>query len=218
MRLQWALSVSLLLLPSLMRLWFPARQQEVVETLEQVARRHSLTPYATLAGMERGQLLIAAGHPAEGVELIRRAVDMLNQCRYKMVTSVALASMAKGLSDMSLHAAALETCDEVEILIRRGGDFSRMPYLLFVRGQAFEAAGRIGQSEQCYLAAIELARSQGVKSGQVRAGVTLAQQMMRTGRIDGALRLLRPLVEDAGDETSVDLSQARHLLSQFPSC
>lgn len=193
-----------------------ARQQEVVETLERVARQHSLTPYATLAGMERGQLLIASGRPAEGVELIRRAVDTLHQCRYEMLTSVALGTMAMGLSDMSLHAAALEMCDEAETLIRRGGDFARMPYLLFARGHAFAAAGRLEQSEQCYLAAIELARSQGVKSGQVRVSVKLAQQMMGAGRNDEALRLLRPLVEDAGDETSVDLSLARHLLSQFP--
>ncbi len=164
--------------------------------------------------MERGQLLIARGRPAEGVELIRNAVDILHQCRYEMVTSVSLATMAIGLSDMSLHAAALEMCEEVETLIRSCGDFLRMPDLLFARGYCLAAAGQREQSEKSYLAAIELARSQGVKSGQVRAAVALAQQLMGAGRHDDAHQLLRPLVEDAGDETSLDLSLARSLLGQ----
>lgn len=191
-----------------------ARQQEIVETIEQVARQHSLTPYSTSANMERGQLLIAGGHPAEGVELIRSSVEILHECRYEMVTSVSLATMAIGLSDMSLHAAALETCDEVEALIRRCGDFLRMPDLLFARGYCCAAAGQPEQSEKSYLAAIELARSQGVKSAQVRAAVALAQHLIGAGRNADAQRLLRPLVEDAGDETSLDLSLARSFLGQ----
>jgi predicted ATPase/Flp pilus assembly protein TadD len=188
------------------------RLQDVVETVKRVATHHSLTPYLSVANVMHGQLLITSGRPAEGVELIRSAVEILHECRYEMVTSVSLTTMAIGLSDMSLHAAAIEMCHEVEALIRRCGDFLRMPDLLFARGYCFAAAGQAEQSEKSFLAAIELARSQGVKSGQVRAAVALAQQLIGAGRSEDAHRLLRPLVEDAGHETSLDLSLARSLL------
>ncbi|WP_052409562.1 ATP-binding protein [Paraburkholderia oxyphila] len=190
------------------------RMQSVVEALEHVAKRHSLTPYLSVACVLRGQLSITRGRPADGVELIRSAVDVLHRYQYEMITSVSLAMLAIGLSDMSLHAAALAMCDEVEELIRTCGDFLRMPELLFARGYCQAAAGQLELAESSYLAAIELSRSQGVRSGQVRAAVVLAQQWIGTGRAQDAQRLLRPLVEDAGDETSLDLSVARSVLGQ----
>jgi predicted ATPase/DNA-binding winged helix-turn-helix (wHTH) protein len=190
------------------------RQQEIIDTVAQVAGQHSLTPYFTFASMERGQLLIAAGSPAQGVELIRGAVEILHDCPYEMATSASLATMAIGLADMSLHSAAREMCDEGEALIQRWGDFLRMPDLLIARGYCCAAAGQTEESQKRYLAAIELARSQGVKSTQVRAAVELAQQWIGANRVEDAYRLLRPLVEDAGHETSLDLSLARSLLGQ----
>ena len=188
------------------------RLEEIADTVERVARQHSLTPYLAVARITHGQLLIARRRPAEGVELIRRAVEVLHQCRYEMVTSLSMGILAKGLSDMSLHSAALAMCDEVETLIRTCGDFLRMPGLLAIRGHCLAAAGRPEESEKSYLASIELSRSQGVKSGQLQAAVAFAQHLISAGRSEDARRLLRPLVEDAGGETSLDLSLARSLL------
>lgn len=188
------------------------RLHEITETLEQVATRHSLLPYLNVAHITRGQLLIARGRPAEGVERIRTALETLHACKYEMVTTVSLGIMARGLSDMSLHAAALGTCDEVENLTRMGGDFLRLPELLATRGYCLAAAGQADLSERSYLAAIELARSQGVKSGQLRAAVSLAQEWIRVGRKEDAGRLLTPLVAAAGGEISLDVTLALELL------
>jgi predicted ATPase/DNA-binding winged helix-turn-helix (wHTH) protein len=188
------------------------RQLEMVETLARVAREHSLAPYQNVARIRRGQWLIVSGRPAEGVECIRSALEALHDCRYEMVTTQSLAIMARGLSGMSLHAAALEMCDKAERLIRSGGDYLRMPPLWTTRGMCLAAAGQADAAEKSYLTAIELARSQGVKSGQVWAAVALAQQWMAAGRAAEARRLLRPHVLDAGDETSSDLVLARSLL------
>ncbi|MCX4162564.1 MULTISPECIES: winged helix-turn-helix domain-containing protein [Paraburkholderia] len=188
------------------------RLEEIAATIERVAKQHSLTPYLAFARITRGQLLIARRQPAEGVELIRSAVEVLHECRYRMVTSVSLSILAKGLSDMSLHSAALAMCDEVETLIQTCGDFLRMPELLSVRGYCLAAAGQAAEAEKSYRAAIELARSQEVKSGQIEAAVALAQHLIGSGRQEEARRLLHPLVAEAGDEISLDLSLARSLL------
>ena len=99
-------------------------------------QKHSLIPYLNVAKVTQGQILIATGRPADGVERIRTTMEVLHQCRYEMVTSVSMTSMARGLSDMSLHAAALSLCDEVESSDREGGDFLRMPELQSPRGYA----------------------------------------------------------------------------------
>jgi tetratricopeptide (TPR) repeat protein len=134
-----------------------------------------------------------------------------------MVTSLSLTIMARGLSDMSLHSAALARCDEVESLIRRSGEFLRMPELFSTRGYCLAAAGQSQEAEKSYLASIELARSQGVKSAQVQAAVALAQLLIGAGRAEEAHRLLLPYVTGAGHETSPDLSLARSLLGRAPS-
>ncbi|MNY46058.1 hypothetical protein D3C86_1812040 [compost metagenome] len=146
------------------------------------------------------------------MELIRRAVETLRVSRYEMVTTVFLTAMARGLSDLSLHAASLTLCDEIAQRIETGGDSLRLSELLTTRGRVLLAAGRPEEARQSYLLAIAMARSQGVKPFQVRAAVALAQLLLRMGHAEEADQLLRPYVIAAGDETSADLVVARSLL------
>ena len=189
------------------------RFEAMLETLERVAKQHSLIPYQRAADVARGQMLITRGRVAEGVERIRTALEILHAYRYRMRTSMALTAMARGLSQLSLHSAAISMCDQVERMIQTGGDLIRMPDLLTTRGHALAAAGQSAEAARSWLAAIDLARSQGVKSGQVKAAIALARHLIDTGRPDEADRLLRPHVVAAGDESSPDLRIARGLLS-----
>jgi predicted ATPase len=193
------------------------RMQDLFETVEHVAKRHSLIPYLNVASITRGQILIAQGSPAQGIERIQTAMETLHACRHEMVTTVSLTIMARGFSAMSLHSAALAKCDEVEKLIRTGGDFLRMPELLATRGHCLATAGQLDEAAKSYTAAIELARSQGAKSGQLRAAVELARLLLAADRTEEAHRLLHPHLLDAGDETSLDLSLARSLLGWTPT-
>ena len=188
------------------------RMEEIVDVLEGVAKRHSFTPYVSIASATRGQILIAEGRPAEGIERMRGAIEALHESRYEMTTNVFLTVMARGLSDLSLHAASLALCDEIAQRIESGGDYLRLPELLTVRGRALAAAGDPDGATQSFLAAMELARQQEVVPGQLRAAIALAQQLTSAGKLAQADRLLRPHVVAAGDETSPDLVLARSLL------
>ncbi|WP_038489178.1 ATP-binding protein [Collimonas arenae] len=188
------------------------RLHDIVEEVERVAKCHSLIPYLNVVSITRGQILIARGRVNEGIERIKSAVEVLHDCRYELVTSLSLVIVARGLSAMSLHAAALGMCDEVEQLIRTEGDFLRMPELFAARGHCLAAAGRPDEAEKSYLEAIGLARSQGAKSGEVRAAVSLAQHLIGVDRTEDAHRILQPYLIDAGDEVSQDLVLARSLL------
>ena len=190
----------------------PVRLSELMDELEFVAVRHSLTPYRIVAAATRGQIMIYEGRAAEGVETIQAEVERLHACRYEMVTNTLLTSMAQGLTDMSRHSAALAACDDIVRRIEVGGDLLRLPELLVVKGRAFEAVGNKKQATKNYTLSREIARSQGSKPGQLRAAISIAQQLMSDGRADSARALLRAELLGGELQTSSDLVIARSLL------
>jgi predicted ATPase/DNA-binding winged helix-turn-helix (wHTH) protein len=184
----------------------------VADELERVGKQHSLDPYRHAASILYGQAMLLQGQSAAGVERIRDAVESLHHFGYEMLTSTALTVMARGLSDLALHAAALATCDEAEATIRRSGDLLRLPELLTTRGQCQVSIGRAAGAERSFMAALELAQQQGAWSEQLRAGVALAALRAGQGHAEAVAPLLQPLLEVAADQQSPDLTRARALL------
>ncbi|WP_343732292.1 winged helix-turn-helix domain-containing protein [Duganella sp.] len=192
-----------------------ARITTVAGELERVGKLHSLEPYRKAADILYGQTMIIRGQQAAGGERIRDALAALHEYGYEMITSVALILMAKGLSDLSLHAAALSTCDEAEAAIQRGGDLLRMPEFLTTRGKCLARMGRSDQAEQSLLSAITLAATQGAWSEQLRASVALAELRIAQDRADAVVPLLSPLLSAAANQQSPDLARARAFIEQY---
>ena len=188
------------------------RSGELLDELEHVAGRHSLVPYQIVAAARRGQIMVLEGRVAEGVEKIRVEVERLHACRYEMVTNTLLTAMARGLSDLSLHAAALATCDDIERRIDIGGDLLRLPELLLVRANACAATGDREAAMKNYASSLALARTQGSRPGRLRAALAMAQQWMRDGHREQAIALLRPELAGAEAQASPELALARSLV------
>ncbi len=188
------------------------RLRELMDELEQVASRHALAPYMTVAAATRGQILVLEGHAAAGVEQIRQEVDRLRGLRFEVLTNVLLTTMAQGLSELSLHSAALATCDEVERRIAAGGDLLRLPELLLVKGRVLVAAGDAAGAMDSYSASLTASREQGSRPGALRAQLAIAQRLTHLGRLDAARTLLGPEVDAAGDEVCPELTLARAML------
>nr|WP_176647674.1 winged helix-turn-helix domain-containing protein [Duganella sp. SG902] len=186
----------------------------VADELERVGKQHSLEPYRKAAEILYGQAQILDGQPSAGGERIRVAVQSLHEHGYEMLTSVALTHMARGLSDLSLHAAAMSMCDEAEATIRRGGDLLRLPELLTTRGKCLARLGRGEDAAQSYQSALDIATGQGAWSWRLRSALALAELRLAQGQAAGVAPLLAPLVGEAGDETSPDIARARHLIDQ----
>ncbi len=188
------------------------RSSELMDELEFVAGRHSLKPYQFVAAARRGQIMVLEGRPADGVERIRVEVERLHACRYEMVTNTLLTAMAKGLSDLSLHAAALATCDEIARRIDLGGDLLRLPELLLVKGNALAAAGDADAATRSFTLSLDIARKQASRPGRLRAALALAQQHVRHGRLEDAQGLLGPELAGTEFQSSPDLALARSFL------
>ena len=188
------------------------RSNELMDELEYVASRHSLVPYQIVAAARRGQLMVLEGQAAEGVEKIRIEVERLHACRYEMVTNTLLTAMARGLSDLSLHAAALATCDDIARRIEAGGDLLRLPELLLVKGNALAASGDRDAAARNHASSLEIARHQNSRPGRLRAALAMAQQWVRDGRHEQAVALLGPELVGTEGQTSPELAIARSLV------
>jgi len=188
------------------------RMTQVADELERIGKAHSLEPYRQVAQILYGQVLILQQRQQEGVGRIRGAVGALQAYGYEMVSSEALTSMARGLSELGLEADSLAACAQAEAMIRAGGDFLRMPQLLLTKGHCLAAAARHDEAGQSYLAAMELAAAQGAGATRLRAALALAQQLIGAGRAAEARALLLPL---AGDTVpaSPELQHARSLIA-----
>ncbi len=189
------------------------RLKELMDELESVARRHALAPYMTVAAATRGQILVFQGNPGAGVEQIRLEVERLRASRFEVLSNVFLTTMAQGLSDLSLHSAAMATCDDVERRIETGGDLLRLPELRLTRGRVLAASGDVEAAMGSYRACLDVAREQGSRPGQLRAVLSIAQLLIQGGRLADAQALVRPEVAAAGDQVSPDLVRARSLLA-----
>lgn len=186
----------------------------VADELERVGKQHSLDPYRHTASILYGQVLLLQGQSAAGVERIRDAVESLHQLGYEMLTGMALTLLARGLSELALHAAALSTCDEAEASIRRGGDLLRLPEFLTTRGQCQANMGRVADAEHSFQAALTLAQQQGAWSEQLRASVALAALRAAQDRAGEVAPLLQPLLDGVVEQDSPDLARARALLEK----
>jgi predicted ATPase len=94
---------------------------------------------------------------------------------------------------------------EAEIHRRKGE-------LLLMQGGAEAAA----PADACFRRALALARRQGAKSHELRAGTSLARLWREQGRLGEALRLLAPMYDwfTEGFDTP-DLQEARRLLDEL---
>ncbi len=182
---------------------------ETLDALEATARRHAFVPYLAAAGAVRGQILVEQGHLAEGVERLRTALETLRGSHYEMMTTTAMTALAGGLSALSLHAAAIDLCDQTWRRIEAGGDFIRLPDLLSTRGRVLAAAGRREEAAASLSAAVERARAQGMKSNQLRAAMALAALLSADGRREAAQRLLQEHLDIGVDPHAPDVLRSR---------
>jgi predicted ATPase/DNA-binding winged helix-turn-helix (wHTH) protein len=193
-----------------------SREEEIIERLLALAKKHSLSPYVAVATGLKGEVQVKRGRPELGVELLRGSLQALRANRYEMRSAVFITALAEGLNHLKQHAAALAAIEEAITLTERQGGYLQMPEALRVKGEILAstpgADARLAQ--QCLLGAIQRSQRQSALSWELRAANSLARLWLSQGRIDTARRLLAPLHGrfTEGHDTE-DLVTARALLA-----
>ena len=165
--------------------------------LASLARDHELTMYGAFGAFLEGWSTAAKGAFAEGLENMRRGVELLreqNVLLFDGLLKIALAKAEAGAGDpdraIAILDEALATCD-------------RMGYRAFeaelhrVRGEILLTRDPANSApvEDAFLTAIAVAKQQGTRSFELRAALALAKLYQSTARPADAHAVLTPALK-----------------------
>ena len=205
----WAISVFL---------WTGTLQSAVayIDLLISRAESHSLAPYLLVARGFKSEVAIRQGDAKGGVEGLQDSLQRLHATPYELLTTELNVSLACGLSAIGRVYEAISLIDESLAQVQTSGNLLYVPELLRAKGTFLLRLPEPNRNnaEACFLQALELSRHQGARAWELRAATDLATLLADRGEIDGANKLLRPLLDHfvEGHDTA-DLKAAERLLA-----
>ena len=172
---------------------------------------------SAVATTHHGASLIAQGRYEEGIAGLRRGISAFHDTGGRpFPTSVSY--LASGLGKVGRPREGLEVLEEGFASVAKTGEQVSSPFLHHAKGQLLLAqnpsAG--GEAELCFRTAIEIARRQGARSGELRATRSLARLLGKQGRRDEARAMLANIYGwfTEGFDTA-DLKDAKALLDEL---
>jgi predicted ATPase len=183
--------------------------------LVRLAREHDLPMWRAYAVFFNGLAKAEGGTPVEGLEDMRRGVELLRDQNvlYDGLIKIALADAEARAGD---SARALAVLDEALATSARIGHRAFDAELHRVRGEMLlrrEPANPV-PAEEARLAAIAVARQQGTRSFELRAALSLAKLYQSTGRLAEAHAVLAPALEGFAPTTEMpEIARAQALLA-----
>jgi hypothetical protein len=172
-----------------------------------------------------GWLLVRRGHVADGLQILQESARVLRDIGALSALPQTLAWLAESLLLDGQIDQARAAAEDGLTMIRTTGVRCCDPELYRLRGEAMlgtDPSGSMGlltdrdrdAAEASFWAGITVARQQEARTLELRATVSLARLLIKSGREDEAKRTLAPICDSfADDQTSPDLETARKLLS-----
>jgi predicted ATPase/class 3 adenylate cyclase len=194
----------------------PARVLQNASELSRLAGEHDLPMWGAAALFLQGWATATNGAPGDGLEDMRRGVELLreqNVVAYDGLLKIALAEAEARAGDPDRAVAildeALATCDrlghrafEAELHRARGE-------ILLKRDPA-----SLAPAEEAFLTAIAVAKQQGTRSFELRAALSLAKLYQSTGRPADAHAVLAPALEGFAPTPAMpEIAEAQALLA-----
>jgi TolB-like protein/tetratricopeptide (TPR) repeat protein len=163
----------------------------------------------------KGWTLITKGKVEEGSELARAGVDGLADIEFGWARSFTLGVIARGCAAAGQRDEALALVEQAFDHASGTGERFNEVELHRLKGE-FLLESDPGESERCFLRAIEVARKQKAKSYELRAAISLARLWREQGRVNEASESLKKVYSwfTEGFET-VDLQAAKTLLDEL---
>jgi DNA-binding winged helix-turn-helix (wHTH) protein/predicted ATPase len=198
-----------------------------------VARDNGFPYWLAWATILRGWALTEEGHDAEGLAQLQRGIDDYEATgagigRPLNLALLGMAHHRAGRCDLALEALdeALAATDATqircweaelhrlkgELLLEQGGAHPRR------KSRARGRRANVGEAEQCFLRAIEIARAQQAKAWELRAVTSLSRLWQRQDKTSEAGEMLAGICAWFTEgSASVDLEEARSLLTELTS-
>jgi predicted ATPase/DNA-binding winged helix-turn-helix (wHTH) protein len=182
------------------------------------AGKYSLAPYHALGLALKGELMVAEGNAAAGVEILRQALKTLRAHHHHIVTPSVACALAEGLARCGQVQEAQATIEEIRAHVEEARGIFWLPDLLRVRGEILLASPEpdLAAAEDALVSSIDSARRQSAPSWELKAAIPLAQMWLRQGRGSQARNMLEEIYRrfTEGFEAR-DQVKARQLLEEL---
>jgi predicted ATPase len=158
----------------------------------QSATRYQLAPHYACGLGFRGELAIAQGQGARGVELLRKALEMLHQERHYIETAAFYRALAEGLLQCGQVESAVGAIDMALNWAEQRRNLFEIPNMLRVRGEILLAGPDPdpARAEVALRQAAAAASRQSALGLELRAAIGLARLLPIQGRSAEARDLL----------------------------
>jgi class 3 adenylate cyclase/tetratricopeptide (TPR) repeat protein len=181
-----------------------------------LATEHQLEFFLAVARTQLGSALCMAGNTADGLVLIEQGLGF---CRAIGVMTPFTSTLSY-LADAHLRAgsvqAGLEVVSEALQLIETHVDRSGWVELLRLKGElVLMGNGDANEAESCLRKALDVARVQGARTGELRASTVLARLMRDRGHRQQAREILEPALSLLNGGEPPILKAAQQLLSEL---
>ena len=189
-----------------------ARAEEVATASIFHARSQSLHPLIVLGQASAGALAIRRGDSVSGVASLKALLEKAEVMHNSFLATEFRTSLVQGLATLGRDSEGRGLVDETLRMVEIRGDRVYLPELLRLK------AGFLpdGEAEGCLRQSLDVSRSQGARSWQLRAATDLALLLSARGRSDEARALLQPVFAGftEGHDTP-DLKAAHRLLEEL---
>ncbi|WP_156937923.1 winged helix-turn-helix domain-containing protein [Mesorhizobium sp. LNHC221B00] len=194
------------------------RATECIERVLVHATKYSLAPYQALGLGLKGELMVLKGETAEGIDLLRGALETLAAERHHILATTFLRALAEGMLRCGKVDEAASLIDRALVLAEQAGETYDRPDLLRVRGEIHLARSpaEVRAAEDTLLQALYWASKQAAVGWELRAAVSLARLWEKQGQAARAEDLLGRLLERFSEGLgTADVMAATGLLAQL---
>jgi predicted ATPase/DNA-binding winged helix-turn-helix (wHTH) protein len=192
--------------------------EQLIRRLIVHAARHSLGPYHTVGLALTGELSVACGNPAEGVALLRRALEVLQAEGHHALTPALHVALAEGLMKAGEVDEAAAVVDAGLVLSEDSGETLNVPELLRVRGEIWLQSTQAdpAAAERAFLLSLRQAKAQSALSLELRSAMRLSRLWSSQGKSSDAADLLETIYRQfAEGYQTMDLTLAGQLLAEL---
>jgi predicted ATPase len=198
------------------------REPEIVrahaEEAIALSEEHGFAEWMPWGRFHRGWALAELGRVEEGVAEMAEGIAGFERLGGVPWQRYSIALLAHGHARLGRHREALDMIDKALAHVERSGEFDGQSEMLRLKGEILLMGGKsdVPGAEQCFRAALEVARTQEAKWWELRATVSLARLLRDSGRRDEARTMLADVYNwfSEGFDTA-DLKDAKALLDEL---
>jgi predicted ATPase len=183
-----------------------------------LAEEHGFAEWMPWGKFNRGCALAELGRVEEGVAEMAEGIAGFERLGGVPWQRFSIALLAYGHARLCRHSEALAMLDKALEHVERSGELDGQAEMLRLKGEILLMGDKpnVAKAERCFRAALDVARTQEAKWGELRATTSRARLVATQGRRDEARAMLADIYNwfTEGFDTA-DLKDAKALLDEL---